>query len=737
MKKLFLASLISFTSLFGAVVNDLEFRGLVRISPDVVSEMIGISKGSSADVEVIDKAIKKLYSQNYFEDIWVEDVGEGKLVFHIVEKPTIANIEVVGIGENDQDEIMGIIGIKKGQVYDKDKSKAAKLRLIKHYEQKGYFDTVVEESKEELSKSSLSLSFIINRGEEIFIQDIILCGAKNLEYSDIEPMIANKKPELLPWMWGFNDGKLRLSDLEYESERIKDVYMQNGYLDAVVSTPYLKAYMDSYTAELVYKIDEGKQYKINNIDITIPKEIISKKELLDEMALSKGQVFDINRLRQDIKKIKYAVADLGYAYVQVFPNIDNNQNKALTNITINIIPGEKVYINEVIISGNQRTIDRVARREVYLANGDLYSKTDLDDSIGALKRTSYFETVFIEEKKLSKNKINLVVHVKEASTGAVGGGIGYGSSDGLLLNANVSDSNIFGSGLKASVDVERSDNELTGTISLQNPRLFDSVYSLGGSLYSQDIERYDYDEEKVGFHISLGRKFGRYTSASLGYILETSQLSDLDPTLVLLGYSTEKNLKSAFVPTISFNNTDDYYLPRKGISASFSSEYAGIGGDEKFTKFTGKFSYFYGLKDIIDYDLILRYKAKGEYVIDNGYLPISEKIYLGGTRTLRGYESKSLSPKNNDGVLLGGNMMFANSIEASIPLIDRLKMRGSFFFDYGMTGEDDLDIIRASTGFNLEWNSPMGPVLLIFASPLMKEDDDRTSSFEFTMGRTF
>lgn len=135
--------------------------------------------------------------------------------------------------------------------------------------------------------------------------------------------------------------------------------------------------------------------------------------------------------------------------------------------------------------------------------------------------------------------------------------------------------------------------------------------------------------------------------------------------------------------------------------------------------------------------MILRYKAKGEYVIDNGYLPISEKIYLGGTRTLRGYESKSLSPKNNDGVLLGGNMMFANSIEASIPLIDRLKMRGSFFFDYGMTGEDDLDIIRASTGFNLEWNSPMGPVLLIFASPLMKEDDDRTSSFEFTMGRTF
>lgn len=173
------------------------------------------------------------------------------------------------------------------------------------------------------------------------------------------------------------------------------------------------------------------------------------------------------------------------------------------------------------------------------------------------------------------------------------------------------------------------------------------------------------------------------------------------------------------------------------MSASLGIEIAGLGGDEKFTKSTAKFAYYYGLQDYINYDLILRYRAKAQYVTDNGYLPVSEKVYMGGISTVRGYESSSLSPTNSSGTLLGGTMMFANSIEASFPLIDRLKMRGAFFFDYGMIGEDDLSVKRAGTGFNLEWVSPMGPILLIFSQPLMKEAGDRTATFEFTMGRQF
>jgi outer membrane protein insertion porin family len=198
-------------------------------------------------------------------------------------------------------------------------------------------------------------------------------------------------------------------------------------------------------------------------------------------------------------------------------------------------------------------------------------------------------------------------------------------------------------------------------------------------------------------------------------------------------------LKSSLIPAISFNNTDDFYLPRTGISASSSLEIAGLGGDEKFISSVTKFATYYGLQDLIDYDLILRYKAQFKYLAineeDERY-SYGEKFYMGGVRTIRGYESNSISPMSGS-TLIGGNIMFANSIEASFPLIERLKMRGAIFLDYGMIGQDNLDIKRAGTGVALEWISPLGPIGLVFSQPLLEESGDRTASFEFTIGQKF
>jgi outer membrane protein insertion porin family len=743
MKKLLVFVFMITMTLQAATVKNLKFDGLIHISQEVASEMIGIKSGDDVDIEKIDKAIKTLYKQGYFEDVWVEDTGDGELVFHFKEKPTIAQIELSGIGENDKEKVMGILGLKKGEVYDLEKATLAQLRIAQYYEAQGYFDTVVEHKKEFINKTALKLNFLINRGEEVFIKSVKMCGAKALEYSDVEPSIANKEAEWLPWMWGFNDGKLRLSDLEYDPERIKNVYMQNGYLDATVSTPFLKAYLDSYTATLTYKIDEGKQYKIGLVDIKKPEDLnISVDELKDEMVLQSGDVFDVDRLRKDVKKVETAVANLGYAYARVIPDIQKNKEKAVADIYLRVVPGNKVYINDVRISGNSRTIDRVVRREVFLAAGDLYNKTDLEDSKSALKRSSYFEDVKIEEKRVSKDKIDLIVKVKEASTGSIGGGIGYGSSDGLLLNASVSDTNIFGSGITASVNVDRSDKELSGKISLNNPRIFDSIYSLGGSIYRQDYSNYNYNTLTTGFSLNVGRRFGRHFSGSIGYILQSVKYSNFQDTTGL-GIYTDANypdiLKSSIIPALSFNNTDDYYLPRKGMSFKTSLEFAGLGGDAKFAKSITKFNYYYGLRDKIKYDLILRYKAQAKYLIDNGYVPLDDYFEMGGISSVRGYSSGSLYPTQvvDSRLIYGGNMMFANSVEASFPLIERLKMRGALFLDYGMIGYDGLDIKRAGTGISLEWISPMGPISLIFAKPLLEESGDNTSSFEFSMGRQF
>ncbi|EJH3877441.1 outer membrane protein assembly factor BamA [Campylobacter coli] len=722
-----------------AVIKEIKFNGLNHLSNASALNLTGLKIGETINLDKINTAILNLYKQNYFENIAVEE-NNGILNIIVTEKPSIAKISITGIASNDRKQVESILGIKRGTLFDEASAKEASERIKAYYEAKSYFDTIVEYRKKTLENTEgLELEFIVNRGENIVINNVNLSGAKEISYSDIEPSIVNKEKEFMGWMWGRNDGKLKIFELSNDSARISDEYMKKGYLDVQVSSPYLKTYTDTYQANLTYFIKEGKPYKIESISIENP--LFSEEENIQNvknLRSTQGKLINIEDIRKDVKTIETQSADLGYAFAEVYPDIQKNDQTQEASVVFKVIPHDKVYIRNVIISGNSRTVDRVVRRELYITEGNLYNRTDLSESTNALRRTSYFDDVEIKEEKVDDTHIDLIVNVKEASTGAISGGIGYGSSDGLLLNASLSDTNIFGSGIKSSVSVDKSDDTLSGRISLINPRILDSQYSLGGTLYSNDYEWDNYSEKNYGFDITLGRQFARYYNVSLTYNLEQSDIYHLSPTLLRTGYELGKTIKSSITPAITFNNTDDYYLPRKGIIASTSLEYAGLGGDQEFLSSSSKFNFYQGLQDYIGYDLIYRYKASFYKVWDEGYLPINQRIYLGGIRSLRGFESRTVSPKNEWGDEVGGTIAFANSVELSFPLIDRIKLRGSVFFDYGMIGNKNLDEIqRMSTGLGIEWITPIGPLQLVFAKPLNDKKGDDTNTFEFNLGTRF
>ncbi|EDO7091365.1 outer membrane protein assembly factor BamA [Campylobacter coli] len=722
-----------------AVIKEIKFSGLNHLSNASALNLTGLKIGETINLDKINTAILNLYKQNYFENIAVEE-NNGILNIIVTEKPSIAKISITGIASNDRKQVESILGIKRGTLFDEASAKEASERIKAYYEAKSYFDTIVEYRKKTLENTEgLELEFIVNRGENIVINNVNLSGAKEFSYSDIEPSIVNKEKEFMGWMWGRNDGKLKIFELSNDSARISDEYMKKGYLDVQVSSPYLKTYTDTYQANLTYFIKEGKPYKIESISIENP--LFSEEENIQNvknLRSTQGKLINIEDIRKDAKTIETQSADLGYAFTEVYPDIQKNDQTQEASVVFKVIPHDKVYIRNVIISGNSRTVDRVVRRELYITEGNLYNRTDLSESTNALRRTSYFDDVEIKEEKVDDTHIDLIVNVKEASTGAISGGIGYGSSDGLLLNASLSDTNIFGSGIKSSVSVDKSDDTLSGRISLINPRILDSQYSLGGTLYSNDYEWDNYSEKNYGFDITLGRQFARYYNVSLTYNLEQSDIYHLSPTLLRTGYELGKTIKSSITPAITFNNTDDYYLPRKGIIASTSLEYAGLGGDQEFLSSSSKFNFYQGLQDYIGYDLIYRYKASFYKVWDEGYLPINQRIYLGGIRSLRGFESRTVSPKNEWGDEVGGTIAFANSVELSFPLIDRIKLRGSVFFDYGMIGNKNLDEIqRMSTGLGIEWITPIGPLQLVFAKPLNDKKGDDTNTFEFNLGTRF
>lgn len=748
MKKTTYLALFLTNLAFGTTaIKSVNFEGLKQISPLVAQNISGLKIGDTITGYNTNKAITNLFNQGYFDDIYITEKN-GNLTIHVKEKPIISKLDIEGVVTNDRTAMEQIIGLKLGQAYDRVALNQVKERVKQFYEVKGYFDTVVETEEKFLDedKSSLHLTVIVNRGENIIIKNVNLVGAKKLKYSDIRPAIANKQRELLGWMWGFDDGKLKTADLPNDPARIQNEYMKRGYLNATVSAPFVNTYMSNYTADLTYYITEGERFKVSEISIEAPQYLeLDTKKIIKDLKLRSGKRFNVDWIRRDITKLENIVADKGYAYVEINPDLkpDNENNTVKINYIIK--PHSQIYVRNVTISGNEKTADSVVRREMYLTEGELYNRTDLVDSKNSLRRTGYFDDVQITENVVNDNEIDLNIDVKEAPTGSITGGIGYGSGDGLLLSASVSEKNIFGSGISGYVSAEKSDDQLSGAIGFTNPRIYNSEYSLSGQIYARDWDWNDYDEKAYGASATIGRKLGRYTNAYLTYEIEKSKINGLNAYYKKAGYQNGNNLKSSLIPSIVFNNTDDYYLPRSGIIASASLDYSGLGGDIEYLKGNANFNWYFGMKDYIDWDLIFRYKAGAGYFFDDKNLPVNKKLFLGGMRSVRGYDGRSIPKKkicldntHCNYIETGGKQSFNNSFELSMPLIDRINMRFVTFFDYGMIGDDSWsESKRYSTGAGIEWRTPVGPLQLFWVKPLNKEDYDSTNSFEFTIGARF
>lgn len=737
MKKFSAAMLLASVSSYALVIQDVRYEGLSRISPMMAEEMSGVRKGEQFVYDKIGKSILNFYSQGYFDDIWVEE-KDGAIIYHFKEKPVIAKIEFAGESEGDIEKYMSDLGIKKGDSYDEERIEKSKKAVMKHVEGEGFYNTVVEVDKKEINDgSAVEVTYVINKGDKIYIEKLTTVGNGKLKKKKILSQAANQEREWAGWLWGRHDGKLKLEELTYDSARIKDVYMQNGYLDATVSDAFLTADFNTYTATLDYKITEGEPYNVVDIKIEQKEKILEDSVLMDGLKLKKGEVFNIEKLRKDMDAIKNKIADKGYAFTRVTPDFSKDEKTHTTTVTFMVDPGQKVYINNVYISGNSRTLDNVVRREVFLAPGDLYSLTDMTDSKNSLKRTGYFEDVTIEEKRVSADKMDLLVKVKEAPTGNIMVGGGYGTYDGLIFNAGINDKNVFGSGLNLGFNMEVSGKQSNYDISLANPRLRDGKYSLSGNVFSRKYIAYDYTEKSTGSSITLGRQIGRHLSAGATYQYATINYSELSSNITR-PEDLESTTKSSVTPFIGFDNTDDYYTPRSGISAGTSIEYAGVGGKEKYAKSFSRFSYFYGFEDLISYDAIFRYKARLGWIMNDQKISRGSKFYMGGLSTVRGYQSSSIGAKDANDYLLGDTKTFSNSVELSMPLIEAAKMRYSLFYDYGMIGTSSLnENTRAGYGVALEWISPLGPIQIIYAKPLNEKAGDKTSNIEFTIGTRF
>ena len=743
--QLMLFSLACATALCADTIQSIEYNNLNKISQKIVDETLDIKVGDEFNNDKINNAIKEFYKFGYFDDI-VAINNNGKLQLNFKEKPSIANVDIQGYKTRAEDieSLKTMIKLKKGSMYTEKRVKDAKKILLDLLENDGYINSVVETEVEKLNEHSLKLTFFVNKGDEIIIKKANYYGSDKLEQDEFDDVTANKEKEIASWWFGQNDGEVKVDQLKYDARRINELYFEKGYLDAEVKEPFLNIDFASNQANLDFFIKEGKKYITNDIKIFLDSTIVDPKEIYPELDLIIGNTFNIKKLRKDQAYIKTQVANKGYAFAQVKFDIKKDEKNSKVDVIYNVIPGKKVYINDVRISGNSRTLDRVIRRDVYLAPGDLYSQTDFNDTQSKLGRSKYFDKVKVEQKRVSEDKIDILVDVVEGSTGTLTVGGGYGSYDKLMINGSVSDSNIFGSGLSAGVSADLSAHSSSFSVNLSNPALNDSKFSGDIEIHNSETEidktKYELDKNTKGFSVGVGREIIRDLRAGLRYKLNfiKEDYTYDDISQIKNPYVDNEYVSSSITPYINFDNTDNYQLPREGIKTGSSLEFAGLGGDSKYLKSSTYFKYFNNLNDYAELDWIFRFRTQVSILVDNGQINQGDSLYLGGPKTLRGYDSYAF-PSNEDGEVTDPyKNLWANSLEMSFPLIPNANMRWSLFYDYGMIGQDDFTTYqRSSTGAVLEWISPMGPLQLIFSKPLDAESTDDTSTFEFSLGTSF
>lgn len=577
-----------------------------------------------------------------------------------------------------------------------------------------------------------------HKKHKVEIKAIKFIGVKHVPIDELKKVLVNKRSSFFGLI--SINGKYQPKELKGDVVRIRDVYYQHGYLDVQIARPQVSIDPATSEAVITYRIREGLPYRVSGVHL-VKHRAVDAAALRPRLKLKAGERFNVATLRDDIRTITRHVGDRGYAFAQVQPRFRKDNRNRTISVAYFVRPGSKAVIRDIRIHGNTKTKESVIRSYITLAPGDHYRLSDLIDAQNELSRSGYFDRVIIRPVHARGNKVDIDINVKEAKTGSIMGAVGYDSLEGIFVEGSYSEKNMFGTGISASLSASYSKLKKNGTLSFDDPRVAGTMFGLYGGLFLTDTvdgsdKTYGFDKRELGGYIGLRRKINSELSASMDYNYNDVRYQNVDATMFPGGL--RNYIKSSIGLSLTYNNTDNFYTPRRGIYAKARLEYAGLGSGENFAKYLKsslKFATYYGLQDQIGYDLILRYKMQANYIKDLGFTPEAERLHLGGYYNgVRGYRNASIHPAGNS----GGLMSMVNSFEASIPLSVKHQVRLTGFVDYGMIGNTKLnEVVKKSAGAQIEWRSPMGDVNFVLAKAIGAAPTDKTSSFEFTIGREF
>ena len=736
--------IFTYTAWAEDTIAKIAIKGNLAIEADAIKAVIKISEGKPLITEDVRGAIKAIFEMGYFTDVQAEtsDTEGGKeLAFIVSERPQIRDIEFKGNKEIEKDKLKELLTFKANTILDLNKIRESISKIKTEYENSGYYVADVQYKIETVGENQIKLVFEINENDKVLVKRIILLG--NKEYNDdaLKKIMQTKEGGWSSWI--SSKGTFKENMLRGDVEILSSHYLNNGYIQASVEEPQVFLTPDKRWIYITIRIEEGKKFWLGKIDFK--GDILdSVEDLSKNVKLKEGDVFSRDRLRQDIVSLTDMYGDKGYAFANIVPLTTLDHEKRIVNITFDISKGELVYFERILITGNVKTRDKVIRRELKVAEGELYHGTRLKKSRQKVNNLGFFDEVNLStERGSSTNKLNLIIDIKERPTGTLSVGAGYSSIDSFVMMGSVSQGNLFGRGQKLQLSAEFGEKRKTYNLGFTEPRLLDTEISAGFDIYNLEKQYTDFTKKSNGGDIRLGFPLGfEETRGYLTYRYEESEIYDISTSAgTYITDQAGRNTLSSITASIVRDTRDSYLAPMSGSNNSVSTEVAGgfFGGTRSFVKHLGNSSWFYPV--FWDTSVMLHGAIGYAEGTEGKTLPIDERFFVGGMNTVRGFDPRSLGPKDEYGIVIGGNKELIFNVEYLFPLAKEAGLRGVIFYDAGNAFGDnevyDIESLRTSAGYGIRWYSPIGPLRLEWGYNLNPKDGEKLSRWEFSIGTFF
>ncbi len=724
-------------------VYRVDVKGNRRIEKDAILGVMQTREGETANPARLREDLKAIYKMGYFTDVKLDisDTPEGKVLTVLVkEKPAIKAIIIKGNHKVKQDKIKEVMEIKPFAVASETAIKESINKIQNLYREKGYYEAKVTSELVPISLTEANLVMHVDEGGKEMVKEINFEGNTSFKAKELRDVMETKEKSFLfaiNWLTGA--GKLDKDKLDRDVEKLASFYYNHGYIKAKIGEP--KIDVRGKYIYITIHIDQGPQYHVGKVDFQ-GDLLEDKTKLLETIAIPKAKVYSREMLQTDLTTLSDLYADKGFANSDINPVIKEDDQARTVDVTFDIHKGNKVYFERIDIAGNVKTRDKVIRREMRVYEGDLFSATNLKESIKNLRRLEYFEDVnFSTSPGSTPNHMNLKVTVKERPTGTFGVGAGYSTQDRVVGMVQVSQNNLFGRGEQVKIEGMLGSISHRYRASFTEPYLFDRPLSFGIDVYNWERLYTEYDRKSTGGDLRLSHPLEwQYTRLFWMYRYEYVTLSDLGPNPdPLINAASKIHSTSATSLTLRRDSRDSLFSPTKGSDNSVSVEMAGLGGAVAFMRYVAESGWYFPLK----WGSVGLLHARVGYMgaLAWGDLPVYEKFYLGGIDTIRGFKYADISPRDpafaNERV--GGDRFIQLNSEYRFPLIKKLGVMGTIFFDAGnVYGPGQVEpFLRPTSGIGFRWFSPMGPLRVEWGYNLTRKSFERSNVWEFTMGSSF